>query len=198
MRLRPNSQTGTTKSSLKDWRDSIPNAPQRRRKLRDGHKVPIKNPASAANGKAKAVVIRHGGESTALRLGRFDLRSSLGKQYRSRVEALVAHLGGADAVSVPLRSLVDQAARLHLLVGIAWTELSKTGAFLKGEPTPALHAFLRLIGEERSVLVTLGLERKAREVPDLQTYLEQKAKEQKRLPFRIRSGEIEDASEISE
>jgi hypothetical protein len=136
---------------------------------------PVKNTASAANGKGRAVVIRHGGESTAIRLGRFDLRSSLGKQYRSRVEALVTHLGGADAVTIPQARLIDQAARLCLLTETAWDELSKTGAFRNSEPTAALHAFLRLIGEERAVLVTLGLQRREKAIPRLSDVLKGEA-----------------------
>jgi hypothetical protein len=126
--------------------------------------VPIKNAASAKNARAKAIVVRHAGESAALRLGRLDLRSTLGRAYRSRVEALIAHLGGADAVSIPQLALVNQAARLRLLVEIAWTELTKTGALRNGEPRPALDVFRRLAADEREVLRTLGLKRVAREL----------------------------------
>jgi hypothetical protein len=87
------------------------------------------------------------------------------------MQALVEHLGGEGAVSGPQRTLVDRAARLSLIVETSWHELSKRGAFRGGEPTPALHAFLRLIGEERSALVTLGLERRQKSIEDLHSYV---------------------------
>jgi hypothetical protein len=95
----------------------------------------------------------------------------MGKEYLARMQALVEHLGGADNISAPQRTLVDRAARLSLIVETSWHELSKRGAFRSGEATPALHAFLRLVGEERSVLITLGLERRSKPVPDLREYL---------------------------
>lgn len=133
--------------------------------------IRIKRPDAAANAKGRAIVIRHGADSEAMRLGRFDLRSSMGREHRARVQALVDHLGGLDAISRPQRILVDRAARLGLIVETAWHELSKKGAFKDGAPTAALHAFLRLIGEERSVLVTLGLQRREKAIPRLSDLL---------------------------
>lgn len=154
-----------------DWRESLRALPRRLRRRENGRLVQIKNTASARNAKGRSIVIRHGAGSDALRLGTFDLRSTMGREYRARMQGLVEHLGGADAISAPQRTLVDRAARLGLIVETSWAELSKSGAFRDGEPTAALHAFLRLIGEERSVLLTLGLARREKTVRSLSEVL---------------------------
>ena len=148
--------------------------PPRLRFRRGNRLVPVKNSASARNAVGKAIILKHAGDSRALRLGRFDLRSTMGKEYRDRVAALVAHLGGVDAVSTPQRTLVARAARLGLLVEIMWDELSRTGALSNGDLTSAFHGFLRAVGDEERVLRLLGIERRARTVPDLDAYLRAK------------------------
>jgi hypothetical protein len=153
--------------------------------------VPIKNSASASNARPKTIRFTHAGYSGALRLGRFDLRSTMGREYRDRVAALIVHLGGADALSTPQRTLVDRAARLGLLVENMWDELSRTGTLKKGETTSAFHGFLRVVADEERVLRLLGLERRTKTVPDLDTYLRNKG-ERKRLPFK---GRVLDAEE---
>jgi len=129
--------------------------------------VPVRNAASAANARSKKITVRSAGGSRLLKFADLDLRSTAGRVYRARAEELISHLGGADMVSAPMRTLVDQAARLHLLRRIAWDELSKTGPFHRGDARPALTVYQRLAADERDVLRTLGLQRVAREIPRL-------------------------------
>src|SRR5262249_21192885 len=136
------------------------------------------------------VLIKHASGSRALMHAHFDMRSTVGKAYRARVEALTSHIGGDP--STVQRTLVDQAARLHLLTLQAWDELTRSGAFHRGMPTPANDAYRRAAADERSVLMILGLERKAKEIQDLADY-QAKAK---RLPFKGRTLDVTDAEEV--
>jgi len=156
----------------RDWLASVPSRPRRPRKLIAGRMVMVRNAASATNGKGRALIVRHAGDSTGLRLGRFDLRSRMGKEFTLRTAALVHHLGGAAAVSVPQRILVDRAVRLGLLVETAWDELSRMGVFRRrGELRAAFAAFRSAVMDERATLTLLGLESRARDLPRLKDLL---------------------------
>ncbi len=175
-RLRSKSSQKPRKS-FKDWADSIPGKPTRRHRLDpEGGKrlVPVRNEASAKNGRGRSVVVKHGGDSSTLRLGRFDLRSTLGKRYAERIAELRAHVG-EDALTPPLATYVDQAARLHLLALLAWSEIERGGgAFRRGELRPAVDAYRRIAADEREILRALGLGRRVQAVPDLDEYLRAK------------------------
>jgi hypothetical protein len=141
-----------------------------RRKRANGQLARVKNPASAANGKPhKSVITGHGANSRVLKRASLHRGSALGREYAAQCEALTAHLGGAP--SDPERLLIDQAARIHLLVQFAWAELLRAGAFHEGEPRPAFDAFRRAAADQREVLRLLGIERRTKPVPDLHSYL---------------------------
>jgi hypothetical protein len=106
---------------------------------------------------------------------------------------LTAHLGGEENVTGPQRVLIDHCARLHVLKRLAWDELSRSGAFRNGEPRPAYDAFRRAAADERSVLVMLGLERRAKEVPDLQDYLAARNRKRLRLGRTLDAEDVKDA-----
>lgn len=132
------------------------------------------------NARRRKVIVRHGGDSRALRYADLDLRSTAGREYRDRVTALTAHVGGDP--TAPQRTLIDHAARLHVLARLAWDELSRTGAFRHGDPRPAFDAYRRAAADEREVLRTLGIERGTKPAPDLASYLRNR---RKRLPARV-------------
>jgi hypothetical protein len=140
----------------------------------------------------RKVLVKHAGESRLLRYADLDLRSIAGKEYRARVEALTAHLGGD--LTAPQARLVDMAARLALLASLAWDELTRAGAFKDGEPRPALSAYRSAIADERSVLAVLGIERKAKPVPTVEEYLQAKAREHPAL--RLKGEGVSDAEEV--
>jgi hypothetical protein len=107
------------------------------------------------------------------------------------VVELTSHIGGSpNAVQ---RTLIDHAARLRLLTRLAWDELSRSGAFRGGAPTPANDAYRRAAADERAVLLLLGLERVAKEIPDLADYIKAKAK---RLTLKSRRDDAVDAEEV--
>src|SRR5258708_1460271 len=95
----------------------------------------VKRPDARTNALGKKLLVRHAGGSVALRYADLDMRSTAGKEYAATKAALTAHLGGEENVSVPQRALVDHAARLHLLTRLSWDELSRTGAFRRGNPS---------------------------------------------------------------
>lgn len=144
---------------------------RRQRRREGGRLVPVRSPASARNGKPKKLHITGPGTSSrALLHGSFHLGTRLGKAWRERCDALTAHVGGDP--SEAQRVLIDQCARLHLLVQFAWAEVLRAGAFEKGEPRPAFDAFRRAAADEREVLRLLGLERKHKPLPKLSDVLE--------------------------
>lgn len=128
-----------------------------------------KRPDSAALARPKRVAVTHGGRSALLHAP-LDRRTRFGRLHRAQVDALCRHLGGD--VTVAQARLVDQAVRLRLLSELAWSELLRGGAFTEaGDPRPALDAFRRLAGDERSLLALLGVERREQPVASLDQYL---------------------------
>ena len=102
---------------------------------------------------------------------RLDRRSRAYRVYAGEIADLTSHLGSAPT-AVQAR-LIEQAARLALLEHIAWCELTKMDALTQGGTVhTAFEPFLRSARDRRAVLTMLGLERKVKDVPDLQQYLE--------------------------
>jgi hypothetical protein len=101
-------------------------------------------------------------------------RTALGRELREWRDALVADLGGADAISTQQVALVDLAVRTKLLV-------DSVDAYVLAMPSPVnwqrrcLHPVVRerasLVNQLQSILRDLGLERRAKPVLDLTSYL---------------------------
>ena len=138
-----------------------------------GTLVPMK--ASGKQTRTQKVNVIVGGFSETLRKGVFDQRSAVGKRYTEHKQALIAHLGGD--VTVPQQALLEQAARLHLINDVVWTQLYRVGVFdSEGTVTSGFDAYLKAARELRSVLDVLGIERKQKPVPVLSDYIEGKAR----------------------
>jgi hypothetical protein len=91
--------------------------------------------------------------------------------------------------------LCISAARHKAIANLAFVKL-KDGPFdSEDQVRPVYEAFRRADADHRSVLASLGIERRERELPDPMTYLASKAK-QKRLPFK-RTLDVSDAEEVS-
>lgn len=133
----------------------------------------IVRPDAAANArKSPKIRVVHGGKSTALLKGEFDLRTKIGREHKTRLAVMKAHMG--DDLTAPLERIADQAVRLSLLEDIAWAELSRASSIVnsKGDGlNPAFDAVLRAAREHRNVLEIIGLQRKAKQVPTLAEYL---------------------------
>ena len=100
--------------------------------------------------------------------------TALGRALHEWRAALIADLGGEAAVSTQQLALVDLAVRTKLLV-------DSVDAYVLAMPSPVnrqrrcLHPVVRerasLVNQLQSLLRDLGLERRARDVPDLAAYL---------------------------
>ncbi len=104
-------------------------------------------------------------------------RTRVGRQLAAWHTNLVADLGGVDQLSTQQRALVDEAVKLKLL-------LDCIDAWLFAQPSlvdrrkrallPVVRERTALVSQMQSLLRDLGLERRAREVPTLASYLAEK------------------------
>ena len=109
-------------------------------------------------------------------LGRrtIDRRTTIGKALAAWRADLASDLGGVDLLSTKQRALLDEAVKLKLM-------LDSVDAWVLAQPSlvdkrkrsllPVVRERLSLVSQLQSLLRDLGLERKARDVTDLQTYL---------------------------
>jgi hypothetical protein len=103
-----------------------------------------------------------------------SLRTALGRELREWRGALIADLGGEDSISTQQRALVDLAVRSKLLV-------DSVDAYVLAMASPVnksrriLHPVIvqrtALVAQLQGLLKDLGLERRAKPVPDLGDYL---------------------------
>jgi hypothetical protein len=106
-----------------------------------------------------------------------DRRTGVGRALAEWRDALVADLGGPDAVSTQQLALVDMAVRSKLLV-------DSVDAYVLGMPSPVnkrnrcLYAVVKerqaLVSQLQSLLRDLGLDRRVQAIPDLSAYLKAK------------------------
>lgn len=105
-------------------------------------------------------------------------RTALGRALHEWRDALIDDLGGVATISTQQAALIDLAVRTKLLV-------DSVDAYVLAMPSPVnrqrrcLHPVVRerqsLVSQLQSILRDLGLERCARNVPDLTAYLASKA-----------------------
>jgi hypothetical protein len=126
-------------------------------------------------------------KSTLRQLGprTIDRRTSLGKHLAAWRAELVADLGGEGALSTQQRALVDVIVRQKLL-------LESVDAWLLVQPSlvnSRKRALLPVVRERQALadslaryLTQLGLERRARPVPNLDDYLRQRSPRSAELP----------------
>ena len=101
-------------------------------------------------------------------LSELDGRTAIAQELRARYAAFTNDLGGVDRLSYAQRSLVERA--LHLEYWLAQQEraLIEGADFDVGKWTQAANAL-------QGILTKLGLDRQAKDVPNLHDYLAQKA-----------------------
>ena len=101
-------------------------------------------------------------------LSELDGRTAIAQVMRERYAAFTNDLGGVDRLSYAQRSLVERA--LHLEYWLAQQEraLIEGADFDVGKWTQAANAL-------QGILTKLGLDRQAKDVPNLHDYLAQKA-----------------------
>lgn len=100
-------------------------------------------------------------------LDRLDARHNLTRELRERFDEICADLGGRDALSYMQRSLVERALWLEHWLANQERELSKGGEF-------DVSRWIQAANSLQGIYSRLGLERKAKQAPDLPTYLRQR------------------------
>jgi len=93
-----------------------------------------------------------------------DGRTGIAQIMRERYRAFTDDLGGADRLSYAQRSLVERALWLEYWLAEQEQSLARGAAFDVGKWTQAANSL-------QGILTKLGLERQAKEVPNLQDYL---------------------------
>ncbi|MAC34881.1 MAG: hypothetical protein CME38_14950 [Haliea sp.] len=98
-------------------------------------------------------------------LGELDGRTAVAQVMRERWDAFTGDLGGADRLSYAQRSLVERALWLEYWLAQQEQALASGKDFDVGRWTQAANSL-------QGILSKLGLDRVARDVPDLQTFLQ--------------------------
>jgi hypothetical protein len=121
---------------------------------------------SKQNGRAKEVPDR-------FRVGWLDAldgRLSLARDLRNRFTEVCDDLGGADCLSYMQRSLIERGLWLEYWLATQEREMASGEQFDVGRWVQAANSL-------QGIYSKLGLERKARDVPDLASYLAKRANE---------------------
>jgi len=100
-------------------------------------------------------------------LEKLDGRTRLAQVVNDRLQILTTDLGGFDSLSYQQRSLAKRAIWMEAVIEQQEAALARGEDVDQGKLTQAVNSLIGL-------LKTLGLHRKAREVPDLQSYLKQR------------------------
>lgn len=96
-----------------------------------------------------------------------DSRTALARELRERYQALTDDLGGADRLSYAQRSLAERALWLERFLVLQEQELAHGREFDASRWIQAANSL-------QGLYKTLGVERKAKEVPSLSEYLQSK------------------------
>jgi hypothetical protein len=103
-----------------------------------------------------------------------DRRTALGKELARWRDAIIADLGGSDALSTQQRALVDVLVRDKLLLDSIDAALLAERSLVNGRKRavyPVVLDRLKLADGFARRLATLGLDRKAAPVEDLRSYI---------------------------
>lgn len=104
-------------------------------------------------------------------LTELDGRTGIAQVMRERYQAFTDDLGGADRLSYAQRSLVERALWLEYWLADQERTLASNGEFDVGKWVQAANSL-------QGILTKLGLNRVARDVPDLATFLKNKERPQ--------------------
>src|SRR5690349_1199796 len=113
------------------------------------------------------LALQHGGFSRQVEAGALPEQAEAVAAAAERRAAIVADLGGTDALSALALSQIDTFVRLEVVADFLWTRLQEAGPLTaKGRQRAALTAWLGVVDRLQRLANMLGLERKARRVPD--------------------------------
>ena len=101
-------------------------------------------------------------------LSELDGRTAIAQEMRARYAAFTNDLGGVERLSYAQRSLVERALWLEYWLAEQEQALAKGQDFDVARWTQAANSF-------QGIIAKLGLERQARDVPNLSTFLHERA-----------------------
>lgn len=101
-------------------------------------------------------------------LDSLDGRTGIAQEMRQRYSALTNDLGGLDRLSYAQRSLAERALWLEYWLAQQERNLATGGEFDVGKWTQAANSL-------QGIFAKLGLERQAKDVPNLSDYLNRRA-----------------------
>ncbi|MGJ7459445.1 hypothetical protein [Halomonas sp. RA08-2] len=101
-------------------------------------------------------------------LNQLDQRTGIAQAMRSRYAQFTNDLGGAESLSYAQRSLVERALWLEFWLQQQEVELAQGQAFDVGKWVQAANGL-------QGILSKLGLDRKAKDVPNLSEFLKARA-----------------------
>jgi len=103
-------------------------------------------------------------------LDTLDSRTALARDLRSRYDAICADLGGASSLSYMQRSLVERGLWLERFLVLQEQRLAE-----QGDSEFEASRWIQAVNSLQGIYSRLGLERRARDVPSLPEYLQQRA-----------------------
>lgn len=102
-------------------------------------------------------------------LARLDGRTAIAKAVHQRLHHLVADLGGPESLSYQEQSIIRRIVWLEAVIEQREVQLAKGEEIDESRHVANINALVGL-------LKSLGLERRAKSVPDLRDYIAEKAK----------------------
>jgi hypothetical protein len=127
-------------------------------------KLPADTPAMPAK-----VARKSRGKARLLTIDSIDGRTLAARRAHELIEAIEADLGGRAHLTTGARQLIQRAAILGTYIE------SCEARWLAGQPVELLD-YLSAVNNQRRVLATIGLERRARTVvPSLEAYIAERA-----------------------
>jgi hypothetical protein len=148
--------------------------PQRQAKMADNTTSPSDGPASDRSKSRQRSRVTNG---TALLPG-VDGRSAWMRRCKDIIAAHVNDLGGEDNISAAERSLIRRAAVITTELEMMEARFAAAGHADPGE----LDLYQRTAGNLRRLLEAVGLQRRAKPVPDLDTFLEMRKRAKRIVP----------------
>jgi len=97
-------------------------------------------------------------------LDSLDHRTALARDLKNRFDEIATDLGGADRLSYAQRSLIERSLWLELWLATQERELAKGGEF-------DVSRWIQACNSLQGIFTRLGLERRAKEAPDLHEYM---------------------------
>jgi hypothetical protein len=112
--------------------------------------------------------LRHGGRSVRVLAGLMPEQAEARAALAERMAAIVADLGGPEALTTLAAGMVERHARLELVDDYLFANVQRLGPLTgKGRTRAALTAWLAVVDRLQKSAMALGLERRAKPVNPL-------------------------------